>query len=231
MRYAVEAHPYRHVVQRCLDAPSRRPRPDARARDELRSQPHVPVWRHAAARHPRAGPAVFHCHFSDNDALTNAHWRPGAARSTGAPYWRHFATSASMARSPSSWKMCPGWPPRARNRPPPSTKSTAPAVTISGSPAKVWESAGSSGSGSTGTEPRRARRTRRGTEGDEREELEPQTQRAERKRLVKSWLRYRPVRLFYLTFVLFVSLWFFCPLPLRAPSVPSVLSVVHFPAA
>jgi sugar phosphate isomerase/epimerase len=26
------------------------------------------------------GPRVFHCHFSDNDAVTNAHWRPGRGK-------------------------------------------------------------------------------------------------------------------------------------------------------
>ena len=28
----------------------------------------------------RLGRRVFHCHFSDNDALTNAHWRPGMGK-------------------------------------------------------------------------------------------------------------------------------------------------------
>ena len=26
------------------------------------------------------GQRVFHCHFSDNDAVTNAHWRPGRGK-------------------------------------------------------------------------------------------------------------------------------------------------------
>jgi sugar phosphate isomerase/epimerase len=34
--------------------------------------PHVAVY--------RLGDRVFHCHVSDNDALTNAHWRPGMGK-------------------------------------------------------------------------------------------------------------------------------------------------------
>src|SRR5205085_466634 len=34
--------------------------------------PHVVIY--------QIGDRVFHCHFSDNDALTNAHWRPGKGK-------------------------------------------------------------------------------------------------------------------------------------------------------
>ncbi len=80
LRYAVEAHPYRHVSS---------------AASMLRLIDHVPSPALGMNFDPshmfpcgdmpqlairELGPRVFHCHFSDNDALTNAHWRPGCGK-------------------------------------------------------------------------------------------------------------------------------------------------------
>jgi sugar phosphate isomerase/epimerase len=80
MRYAMEAHPYRHVSS---------------AASMLRLVDHVPSPALGMNFDPshmfpcgdmpqlairELGSRVFHCHFSDNDALTNAHWRPGQGK-------------------------------------------------------------------------------------------------------------------------------------------------------
>lgn len=80
LRYAMEAHPYRHVSS---------------AASMLRLADHVPTPALGMNFDPshmfpcgdmpqlairELGARVFHCHFSDNDALTNAHWRPGSGK-------------------------------------------------------------------------------------------------------------------------------------------------------
>jgi sugar phosphate isomerase/epimerase len=77
LRYAMEAHPYRHVSS---------------AASMLRLLDHVPSPALGMNFDPShmfpcgdmpqlairdLDDRVFHCHFSDNDGLTNAHWRPG----------------------------------------------------------------------------------------------------------------------------------------------------------
>ncbi len=79
-RYALEPHPYRYM---------------ANAAGMLRLLDHVtspalgmnfdPSHLYPAGEIPQVvvyqvGERVFHCHFSDNDGLTNAHWRPGKGK-------------------------------------------------------------------------------------------------------------------------------------------------------
>lgn len=80
MRYAMEAHPYRHVSSAAsmLRLTDRIPSPalgmnfDPSHMFPCGDMPQLAI-RDLGAR-------VFHCHFSDNDALTNAHWRPGQGK-------------------------------------------------------------------------------------------------------------------------------------------------------
>jgi sugar phosphate isomerase/epimerase len=79
-RYALEPHPYRYM---------------ANAAGMLRLLDHVPSpalgmnfdpsHLYPAGEIPQMviyqlGDRVFHCHFSDNDGMTNAHWRPGKGK-------------------------------------------------------------------------------------------------------------------------------------------------------
>jgi sugar phosphate isomerase/epimerase len=80
LRYAMEPHPYRYVANadgmlRLLDhvpSPALGINYDPSHTFPSGDMPHVAVY--------RLGARVFHCHFSDNDALTNAHWRPGMGK-------------------------------------------------------------------------------------------------------------------------------------------------------
>jgi len=80
LRYAVEPHPYRYVsnvdgMLRLLDhvpSPALGINYDPSHTFPCGDMPHLAVY--------RLGSRVFHCHFSDNDALTNAHWRPGMGK-------------------------------------------------------------------------------------------------------------------------------------------------------
>lgn len=80
LRYAVEPHPYRYVssadgMLRLMDhvgSPALGINYDPSHTFPCGDMPHLAVY--------RLGDRVFHCHFSDNDALTNAHWRPGMGK-------------------------------------------------------------------------------------------------------------------------------------------------------
>lgn len=80
LRYAMEPHPYRYVANvdgmlRLLDhvpSPALGINYDPSHTFPCGDMPHLAVY--------RLGDRIFHCHFSDNDALTNAHWRPGAGK-------------------------------------------------------------------------------------------------------------------------------------------------------
>ena len=80
LRYAMEPHPYRYVANadgmlRLIDhvpSPALGINYDPSHTFPCGDLPNVAVY--------RLGDRVFHCHFSDNDALTNAHWRPGMGK-------------------------------------------------------------------------------------------------------------------------------------------------------
>lgn len=80
LRYAVEPHPYRYVssvdgMLRLIDhvgSPALGINYDPSHTFPCGDLPHVAIY--------RLGARVFHCHFSDNDGLTNAHWRPGMGK-------------------------------------------------------------------------------------------------------------------------------------------------------
>jgi sugar phosphate isomerase/epimerase len=80
LRYAMEPHPYRYVsnADGMLNLIHQVPSPalginyDPSHTFPCGDMPHVAIY--------RLGSRVFHCHFSDNDALTNAHWRPGMGK-------------------------------------------------------------------------------------------------------------------------------------------------------
>jgi sugar phosphate isomerase/epimerase len=80
LRYAVEAHPYRHVssaasMLRLLDhvaSPALGMNFDPSHMFPCGDMPQLAIR--------DLGERIFHCHFSDNDALTNAHWRPGCGK-------------------------------------------------------------------------------------------------------------------------------------------------------
>lgn len=80
LRYALETHPYRwattamslmrlieHVGSSALGVNL-----DPSHMFPCGELPHVAVY--------QLGPRVFHTHFSDNDGVTNAHWRPGKGK-------------------------------------------------------------------------------------------------------------------------------------------------------
>lgn len=80
LRYAMEPHPYRYVANAdgLLRLADHVPSPalginyDPSHTFPCGDLPHVAIY--------RLGSRVFHCHFSDNDGLTNAHWRPGMGK-------------------------------------------------------------------------------------------------------------------------------------------------------
>lgn len=80
LRYAVEPHPYRYVanadgmLRLCdlIPSPALGINYDPSHTFPCGDMPQVAIY--------RLGSRVFHCHFSDNDALTNAHWRPGMGK-------------------------------------------------------------------------------------------------------------------------------------------------------
>jgi sugar phosphate isomerase/epimerase len=80
LRYAMEPHPYRYVssavgMLRLLDhVPSRAlgMNFDPSHLFPAGDLPQMSVY--------QLGDRIFHCHFSDNDAVTNAHWRPGKGK-------------------------------------------------------------------------------------------------------------------------------------------------------
>jgi sugar phosphate isomerase/epimerase len=80
LRYAMEPHPYRYVANaagmlRLIDhvpSPALGINYDPSHTFPAGDMPHIAVY--------QLGSRVFHCHFSDNDALTNAHWRPGLGK-------------------------------------------------------------------------------------------------------------------------------------------------------
>jgi len=80
LRYAMEPHPYRYVsnadgMLRLIDhvgSPALGINYDPSHTFPCGDMPHIAVY--------RLGRRVFHCHFSDNDGLTNAHWRPGMGK-------------------------------------------------------------------------------------------------------------------------------------------------------
>jgi sugar phosphate isomerase/epimerase len=80
LRYAMEPHPYRYVANadgmlRLLDhvpSPALGINYDPSHTFPCGDMPQIAIY--------RLGPRVLHCHFSDNDALTNAHWRPGMGK-------------------------------------------------------------------------------------------------------------------------------------------------------
>jgi sugar phosphate isomerase/epimerase len=80
LRYAVEPHPYRYVsnadgMLRLIDhvpSPALGINYDPSHTFPCGDLPNMAIY--------RLGSRVFHCHFSDNDAVTNAHWRPGMGK-------------------------------------------------------------------------------------------------------------------------------------------------------
>ena len=80
LRYAMEPHPYRWVANAVglLRLTDQVPTPalginyDPSHTFPCGDMPHMAIY--------QLGQRVFHCHFSDNDAVTNAHWRPGMGK-------------------------------------------------------------------------------------------------------------------------------------------------------
>lgn len=80
LRYAMEPHPYRYVANadgmlRLFDhvpSPALGINYDPSHTFPCGDLPNMAVY--------RLGDRVFHCHVSDNDGLTNAHWRPGMGK-------------------------------------------------------------------------------------------------------------------------------------------------------
>ncbi len=79
-RYALESHPYRYMANaagmlRLLDhvqSPALGMNFDPSHLFPVGEIPHVVIY--------QLGDRIFHCHFSDNDGTTNAHWRPGKGK-------------------------------------------------------------------------------------------------------------------------------------------------------
>jgi sugar phosphate isomerase/epimerase len=80
LRYALESHPYRWVcgalsMLRLIDhvgSPALGMNLDPSHMFPMGDMPHVAAYQLAGR--------VWHCHFSDNDGTTNAHWRPGKGK-------------------------------------------------------------------------------------------------------------------------------------------------------
>jgi sugar phosphate isomerase/epimerase len=80
LRYALESHPYRWVcgalsMLRLLDhvgSPALGMNLDPSHMFPMGEMPHVAAYQLAGR--------IWHCHFSDNDGTTNAHWRPGKGK-------------------------------------------------------------------------------------------------------------------------------------------------------
>jgi len=80
LRYALESHPYRWVcgalsMLRLIDhvgSPALGLNLDPSHMFPMGDMPHVAAYQLAGR--------VWHCHFSDNDGTTNAHWRPGKGK-------------------------------------------------------------------------------------------------------------------------------------------------------
>jgi len=80
LRWAIEAHPFRYVsnasgMLRLLEhvkSPALGMNMDPSHLFPCGEIPEVVVY--------ELGDRIFHCHFSDNDAMTNAHWRPGKGK-------------------------------------------------------------------------------------------------------------------------------------------------------
>lgn len=80
LRYALESHPYRWVcgalsMLRLIDhvgSPALGMNMDPSHMFPMGEMPHVAAYQLAGR--------IWHCHFSDNDGTTNAHWRPGKGK-------------------------------------------------------------------------------------------------------------------------------------------------------
>lgn len=80
LRYALESHPYRWIcgalsMLRLIDhvgSPALGMNLDPSHMFPMGEMPHISAYQLAGR--------VWHCHFSDNDGATNAHWRPGKGK-------------------------------------------------------------------------------------------------------------------------------------------------------
>jgi sugar phosphate isomerase/epimerase len=80
LRYAMEPHPYRYVASAVgmlrltdrVSSPALGINYDPSHTFPCGDMPHLAIYQLAER--------VLHCHFSDNDAVTNAHWRPGMGK-------------------------------------------------------------------------------------------------------------------------------------------------------
>lgn len=80
VRYALEAHPFRYMssaasMLRLMDhvgSPALGMNFDPSHLFPMGDIPHSVIY--------QLGDRIFHCHFSDNDAMTNVHWRPGKGK-------------------------------------------------------------------------------------------------------------------------------------------------------
>jgi sugar phosphate isomerase/epimerase len=80
LRWAIEAHPFRYVANASgmlrllehVNSPALGMNMDPSHLFPCGEIPEVVVY--------ELGDRIFHCHFSDNDAMTNAHWRPGKGK-------------------------------------------------------------------------------------------------------------------------------------------------------
>ena len=79
-RYALETHPYRYVANAAgmlrlieqVQSPALGMNFDPSHLFPVGEIPQVVIY--------QLGDRIFHCHFSDNDGTTNAHWRPGKGK-------------------------------------------------------------------------------------------------------------------------------------------------------
>jgi sugar phosphate isomerase/epimerase len=86
IRYSLEPHPFRYGantegllrILEAVDSPTLGVNVDPSHLFSVGDLPNVTVY--------RLGDRVLHCHFSDNDGETNAHWRPGMGKID----WRHL---------------------------------------------------------------------------------------------------------------------------------------------
>lgn len=80
VRYALETHPHRHVTTAAamlrliehVGSPALGMNMDPSHLFPAGELPHAVVY--------QLKDRIFHCHFSDNDSLTNVHWRPGKGK-------------------------------------------------------------------------------------------------------------------------------------------------------